>query len=142
MANRAAIRPRAIFSRKTIAPPVVEADQMQGVLAGIDANGLCGCSGCLMGHSNVLLVLLSPAHSLSGSGREHGRSIPFLEVGVHRSRRDNVDFFAAEERTNRCLAAGSRQGDLLCLFSPAVYCAANLSNNLPVALVQFREEGR
>jgi hypothetical protein len=25
-------------------------------------------------------VLLSPGHSLSGSGREHGRSIPFSEV--------------------------------------------------------------
>ena len=34
-------------------------------------------NGCLMGHSDVLLVLLSPRHSLSGSGREHGRSIPF-----------------------------------------------------------------
>ena len=53
---------------------------MQGVLARIDANGVCGCSGCLMGHSDVLLVLLSPGHSLSGSGREHGRSIPFSEV--------------------------------------------------------------
>jgi hypothetical protein len=33
---------------------------MQGVLARIDANGGCDCSGCLMGHSDVLLVLLSP----------------------------------------------------------------------------------
>ncbi|HWJ19148.1 MAG TPA: hypothetical protein VNR65_10520 [Geobacterales bacterium] len=41
-------------------PPVVEADQMQGVLARIDADGVCACSGCLMGHSDVLLVLLSP----------------------------------------------------------------------------------
>jgi hypothetical protein len=42
---------------------------MQGVLACIDANGVSDCSDCLMGHSDVLLVLLSPAHSLSGSGR-------------------------------------------------------------------------
>ena len=33
---------------------------MQGVLACIDANGVSDCSGCLMGHSDVLLVLLSP----------------------------------------------------------------------------------
>jgi len=44
-----AIRPRAIFSRKTIAPLIVEADQMQDVLACIDANGVSDCSGCLMG---------------------------------------------------------------------------------------------
>jgi hypothetical protein len=33
---------------------------MQGVLARIDANSVCDCSGCLMGHGDVLLVLLSP----------------------------------------------------------------------------------
>src|ERR1700730_13904526 len=60
LASRAAIRPRAIFSRKNDCPLVVEADQMQGVLACIDANGVSDCSGCLMGHSDVLLVLLSP----------------------------------------------------------------------------------
>ena len=38
---------------------------MQGVLACIDANGASDCSGCLMGHSDVLLVLLCPGHSLS-----------------------------------------------------------------------------
>ena len=32
---------------------------MQGVLACIDANGVSDCSGCLMGHGDVLLVLLS-----------------------------------------------------------------------------------
>jgi hypothetical protein len=53
---------------------------MQGVLACIDANGMNDCSGCLMGHSDVLLVLLAPGHPLSGSGREHGRSIPFASV--------------------------------------------------------------
>src|SRR6476469_9308271 len=36
---------------------------MQGVLACIDANGVSDCSGCLMGHSDVLLVLLSPRSS-------------------------------------------------------------------------------
>jgi hypothetical protein len=41
-------------------PFVVKADQMQGVLARIDANGVCDCSCCLMGRSDVLLVLLSP----------------------------------------------------------------------------------
>src|SRR6476619_2117090 len=41
-------------------PRAPEADQMQGVLARIDANGVCDCSSCLMGHSDVLLVLLSP----------------------------------------------------------------------------------
>src|SRR5271169_3701782 len=41
-------------------PLVVEADQMQGILARVDANGACDCNGCLMGHSDVLLVLLSP----------------------------------------------------------------------------------
>ena len=39
---------------------VVEANQMQGVLARINANGVCDCSGCLMGHGDVLHVLLSP----------------------------------------------------------------------------------
>ena len=38
---------------------VVEADQMQGVLARIDANGVCDRSGCLV-NGDVLLVLLSP----------------------------------------------------------------------------------
>jgi hypothetical protein len=33
---------------------------MQGVLARINANGVCDCSGCLMGHGDVLHVLLSP----------------------------------------------------------------------------------
>jgi hypothetical protein len=34
---------------------------MEGILARIDANGVCDCSGCLMRrHSDVLLVLLSP----------------------------------------------------------------------------------
>ena len=36
---------------------------MQGVLACIDANGVNDCSVCLMGHSDVLLVLLSPRSS-------------------------------------------------------------------------------
>src|SRR6476469_4910817 len=44
-------------------PLVVEADQMQGVLACIDANGVSDCSVCLIGHSDVLLVLLSPRSS-------------------------------------------------------------------------------
>jgi hypothetical protein len=48
-----------IFSRKTISP-VLEADQKQGVLARIDANGVWDCSGCLIKNSEVLLVLLSP----------------------------------------------------------------------------------
>src|SRR6185369_12355539 len=42
-------------------PLVVKADQMQGVLACIDPNGSCHCSGCLLGHGDVLLVLLSPS---------------------------------------------------------------------------------
>jgi hypothetical protein len=33
-------------------PLLVETDQMQGVLACIDANGVSDCSGCLMGHSD------------------------------------------------------------------------------------------
>jgi len=33
---------------------------MQGILASIDANRVCDCSGCLMGHGHVLLVLQSP----------------------------------------------------------------------------------
>src|SRR5260370_32437269 len=41
-------------------PVVVEADQMQGILARIDADGGCDCSGCLMGHGDMLLALLSP----------------------------------------------------------------------------------
>jgi hypothetical protein len=36
---------------------------MQGVLACIDADGVSDCSGCLMEHSDVLLVLLSPRSS-------------------------------------------------------------------------------
>jgi hypothetical protein len=34
---------------------------MQGILARIDANRVCDGSGCLMGHGDVLLVLLSPS---------------------------------------------------------------------------------
>jgi hypothetical protein len=41
-------------------PIVIQTDQMQDVLACIDANGVSDCSGCLMGNSDVLLVLLSP----------------------------------------------------------------------------------
>jgi hypothetical protein len=58
-ANRDAIRPRAIFPQND-GPLVVEADQMQGILVRIDANGLCDGSGCIMGHGDLLLVLLSP----------------------------------------------------------------------------------
>ena len=36
---------------------------MQGILACIDANGVSDCSGCLMGYSDVLLVLLNPRSS-------------------------------------------------------------------------------
>ena len=55
---------------------------MQGVLARIDANGVSDCSGCLMGHGDVLLVLLSPRSSSERFGAEHGRSIPFPDIGV------------------------------------------------------------
>src|SRR4029077_7289156 len=48
-------------------PLVVVADQMQGVLACIDANGVSDVSGCLMGHRDVLLWLQSPRSS-SGRG--------------------------------------------------------------------------
>src|SRR5512140_1676401 len=90
LASRAAIRPRAIFSRKTICPLVVEADQMQGVLACIDANGVSDCSGCLWGHGDVLLVLLSPRSSSErfGAGARPVRPIrdksqcPEFTVGI------------------------------------------------------------
>src|SRR3981081_1751444 len=59
LASRAAIRPRAIFSRKTIAPWSSRPIKCR-VLACIDANGVSDCSGCLMGHSDVLLLLLIP----------------------------------------------------------------------------------
>jgi hypothetical protein len=35
---------------------------------------------------------------------------PISEVGVHRSIRDNVDFFAANRRADRCLAADHAKG--------------------------------
>ena len=47
---------------------------MQGVLACIDTNGVSDCSGCLMGHDDVLLVHLSPRSFSERFGREHGRS--------------------------------------------------------------------
>src|ERR1700746_3352412 len=58
-------------------PLVVEPDQMQGVLACVDANVMSDCSGCLMGHGDVLLVLLSHSERFGG---EHGRSIPFCDI--------------------------------------------------------------
>jgi len=65
-------------------PMVVAADQMQGVLARIDANGVCDCSGCLMGHSDVLLVLLSP-RSLSERFRAGARPVQCSEASCHSS---------------------------------------------------------
>jgi hypothetical protein len=59
---------------------------MQGILARIDANRVCDCRGCLMGHGDVLLVLLSP-NSFSerfGAGARPvhpilGKTIAFVE---------------------------------------------------------------
>ena len=42
--------------------------------------GVSDCSSCLMGHGDVLLVLLSPRSFSERFGREHGRSIPFSDV--------------------------------------------------------------
>ena len=69
-------------------PLVVEADQMQGVLACIDANGVNDCSGCLMGHSDVLLVLLSPRSSSERFGAG-ARPVHPIRVGSLR-RTDSV----------------------------------------------------
>src|SRR3954465_1459439 len=69
-------------------PLVVEADQMQGVLACIDANGMNDCSGCLMGHSDVLLVLLSPRSSSERFGAG-ARPVHPIRVGSLR-RTDSV----------------------------------------------------
>ena len=41
---------------------------MQGVLACIDANGVSDCSGCLIGHGDVLLVLPKPPSKAVGVG--------------------------------------------------------------------------
>src|SRR6478672_278273 len=62
LASRAAMAAGNLLPQNDC-PLVVEADQMQGVLACIDANGVNDCSGCLMGHGDVLLVLLSPRSS-------------------------------------------------------------------------------
>src|SRR3954451_7150970 len=45
--------PKICFAQLFGRSMVVEADQMQGVLACIDANGMSDCSGCLMGHGDV-----------------------------------------------------------------------------------------
>jgi hypothetical protein len=62
-------------------PLIVEANQMQGILARIDANRVCGCSGCLMGQGDVLLVLLSSSSFSERFGAGDGRSIPFSNIG-------------------------------------------------------------
>src|SRR4029077_18723744 len=69
-------------------PLVVEADQMQGVLACIDANGVSDCSACLMGDGDVLLVLLSPQSSSERFGAG-ARPIHPIRVGSLR-RTDSV----------------------------------------------------
>src|SRR6476619_4823893 len=61
---------------------------MQGVLACIDANGVSDCSGCLMGHGDVLLVLLSPQSSSERFGAG-ARPIHPIRVGSLR-RTDSV----------------------------------------------------
>jgi hypothetical protein len=71
-------------------PLLVKADQMQGVLACIDANRADGCGVCPKGIGDVLLVLLS-LRSLSerfGAGarpvhpilRPHPFGTPFIRV--------------------------------------------------------------
>src|SRR6266568_6569465 len=92
-ASRAAIRPRAGFSRKTTAPLASRANQMQCVLACIDADRTGQSSFRLLGHGDVLLVLLSPPAKPLGAGArpvhpilrrsDHGRACPF--IGVKRS---------------------------------------------------------
>ena len=59
------IRPRASFSRKTISLPI-QANQMQCVLACIDANGADDYDVCL--HGDLLLVLRSPYRNPLGVG--------------------------------------------------------------------------
>jgi hypothetical protein len=61
---------------------------MQGVLACIDANGVSDCSGCLMGHGDVLLVLLSPRSSSERFGAG-ARPVHPIRVGSLR-RTDSV----------------------------------------------------
>ena len=51
---------------------------MQGILASIDANRVCDCSGCFMGMAMCSSCFKAPTDSLSGSGREHGRLHPIL----------------------------------------------------------------
>src|SRR6266567_6751506 len=67
-ASRAAIRPRASFSRKTTAPLASRANQMQCVLACIDADRTGQSSFRLLGHGDVLVVLLSPPAKPLGAG--------------------------------------------------------------------------
>src|SRR6266699_3220798 len=75
-ASRAAIRPRASFSRKTTAPLASRANQMQYVLACIDADRTGQSSFRLLGHGDVLLVLLSPPAKPLGAGARPVHPIP------------------------------------------------------------------
>ena len=80
LASRAAIRPRAIFSRKTIAPWSSRPIKCR-VFLPVSMPMVSATVACLMGHGDVLLVVSKTrGHPLSGSGREHGRSIPFASV--------------------------------------------------------------
>src|SRR6478735_12570452 len=75
---------------------------MQGVLACIDANGVSDCSGCLMGHGDVLLVLLSPR---SSSERFGAGARPVHPIRVGSLRRTEPVAIAGIADIRRSLAA-------------------------------------
>ena len=66
---------------------------MQDVLACIDANGVSDCSGCLMGHSDVLLVLLSPRSFSERFGARARPVHPILSISASApANADSTDF--------------------------------------------------
>src|SRR6478609_4463674 len=79
LASRASTWPRDHFCRSTMAPRLSGSDDVERVLANIDAsNGDCGVE--FRRHS-VLLVFGAPCQRNLLAGQEHGRTIPLTDIG-------------------------------------------------------------
>jgi hypothetical protein len=75
----------ADFLAQDNAAPLIQADHVKRVLAGIDPNRADNRGVCLAWHDVLLVLFKSPKTNPVGrSGREHGRSIPFAAArGAH-----------------------------------------------------------
>ena len=80
LARQASTWPRDSFRRITIAPVLFEADEVERVLADVDADRRNGFSDSSLAWHGILLVMAAPDQLCGGVGREHGGSIALADV--------------------------------------------------------------